>query len=87
MTRYTVSLDRSAQKDLRAVRDLRLRNALEAEIYALADDPRPPGCLKMSGSKDKWRIRVGEWRVVYRIEDGRLVVLVVTVAPRGGVYR
>jgi mRNA interferase RelE/StbE len=87
MRRYTVALDRSAQKDMRAIRDVRLRDTLEKEIYALADNPRPPGCVKLSGFKDKWRIRVGDWRVVYRIEDGRLVVLVVTVAPRGGVYR
>jgi len=80
MNRYTVALDRSAQKDLRSVRDVRLRDALEAEIYALADNPRPQGCLKLTGFKDRWRIRVGEWRVVYRIEDGRLVV---TVGVRG----
>ena len=41
----------------------------------------------MSGSGDDWRIRVGDWRVVYRIDDGRVVVVVVRVAPRGGVYR
>lgn len=86
MKRYTVSLGRAAQKQMRAVRDKRLRGALEREILALADDPRPHGCLKMAGYKDHWRIRVGEWRIVYRIEDGRLVVMVVAVAPRGGVY-
>lgn len=87
MKRYTVDLERGAQKQLRAVRDLRLRDALEREIYALAETPRPPGCLKISGSADEWRIRVGEWRVVYRIDDGRVVIVVVRVAPRGGVYR
>ncbi len=87
MKRYAVSLDRAAQKQMRAVRDLRLRGALEAAILALADTPRPVGCLKMAGRDDHWRIRVGEWRVVYRIEDARLVVMVIAVAPRGGVYR
>ena len=86
MKRYAVLLDRGARKDLRAVRDVRLRDALEAEIYALAENPRPPGCLKLTGFKDRWRVRVGDWRIIYRIEDDRLVVLVVTVAPRGGVY-
>ena len=86
MKRYTVTIDRPAQKQLRAVRDLRLRGALEREILALADDPRPPGCLKLVGQKDHWRVRVGDWRIVYRIEDGRLVVIVVRVAPRSGVY-
>ncbi len=87
MKRYSVSLARSAQNQLRAIRDVRLRDALEREIHALADPPRPPGCVEMSESADEWRIRVGEWRVVYRIDDGRVVVVVVRVAPRGGVYR
>lgn len=86
MTRYTVVVDRPAQKQLRAVRDVRLRNGLEREILALAADPRPPGCLKLVGHKDHWRVRVGDWRIVYRIEDGRLVVVVVRVAVRGEVY-
>ena len=87
MKRYTVTLDRNARKQLRAIRDLRLRDALEADINALRDNPRPPGCIKMSGPADDWRIRVGDWRVVYRLDDGRVVVVVVRVAPRGGVYR
>jgi mRNA interferase RelE/StbE len=86
MKRYTVTIDRPAQKQLRAVKDVRLRNALEREIVALADDPRPNGCLKLVGHMDHWRVRVGDWRIVYRIEDGRLVVVVVRVAPRSGVY-
>ncbi|WP_149587785.1 type II toxin-antitoxin system RelE family toxin [Tabrizicola flagellatus] len=86
MTRYTVTIDRPAQKQLKAVKDKRLRNVLEREILALADNPRPHGCLKLVGHKDHWRVRVGDWRIVYRIEDGRLVVVVVRVAPRGGVY-
>ncbi|OYW48283.1 MAG: plasmid stabilization protein, partial [Rhodobacterales bacterium 12-65-15] len=49
-------------------------------------DPRPHGCLKLVGHKDHWRVRVGDWRIVYRIEDGRLVVVVVRVAARSGVY-
>ena len=87
MKRYTVTIDLPAQKQLRAVKDKRLRDALERDIHALADDPRPPGCLKLAGHKDHWRVRAGDWRIVYRIEDGRLVVVVVRVAVRGGVYR
>ena len=41
----------------------------------------------MSGFADRWRVRVGDWRIVYEIEDGRLVVLVLAVAPRGEVYK
>jgi mRNA interferase RelE/StbE len=86
MKRYTVTIDRPAQKQSRAVKDVRLRNALEREIVALANDPRQPGYLKLVGHKDHWRIRVGDWRIVYRIEDGRLVVVVVWLGGRIGVY-
>ncbi|OZA19723.1 MAG: hypothetical protein B7Y02_00490 [Rhodobacterales bacterium 17-64-5] len=75
-----------ARKQLRAIKDRRLLVAVEREIAALADDPRPHGCLKLVGHKDHWRVRVGDWRIVYRIEDGRLVVVVVRVAARSGVY-
>lgn len=72
---------------MRAILDKRVRQPLERAILALGDEPRPPGCLKLVGEKDQWRIRVGEWRIVNRIDDGRLVVLVVAVAPGGGDYR
>lgn len=87
MRLYAVSLERAAQKQLRAVRDRRLRGELEREILALTRNPRPPGCLKLSGYADHWRVRVGDWRIIYRIEDRKLIVVVVTLAPRGGVYR
>lgn len=56
-------------------------------IQALRDDPRPPGVMRLSGPSDAWRIRVGVYRVVYTIEDDRLVVLVVRIGPRRDVYR
>ena len=87
MTRYRLDYELKARKQLRAIKDSRLRGALEAALVGLMTDPRPPGCLKLVGFKDEWRLRVGEWRIVYRIDDGVLVVLVVAVAPRGGVYR
>ena len=87
MTRYRVTFDRKAEKQINAVRIRWLAEDLRDAIMALGENPRPPGCLKMNGSADEWRIRVGDWRVVYRIADGRVVVIVVRVAPRGGVYR
>ena len=86
MKRYTVTIDRPAQKQMKAIKDKRIHGALEREILALADDPRPPGCLKLVGHKDHWRVRVGDWRIVYRIEDARLVVVVIRVGARSGVY-
>ncbi len=87
MIRYTVIVVPAAEKLLLAVRDRVLRRRLDMAIHRLGDDPRPVGVVKMVGYQDRWRVRVGEWRIVYRIDDGVLVVLVVTVAPRGGVYR
>lgn len=86
MTGYRIELSPGARKDLRRISDRRLHDRLIAAISRLAENPRPPGCLKLTGETDQWRVRVGDWRVVYVIEDGRLVIVVVTVAPRGGVY-
>jgi len=86
VTRYLVRFDPNATKQMRAIRDNRLRLPLERAIFALAEDQRPSGCRKLVGSVDEWRIRVGDWRVIYRIDDGVLVVIVVTVAARSGVY-
>ncbi len=86
MTQYQIDLSARARKDLRRLKDRRLHDRLISEIAELATNPRPPGCLKLVGEVDQWRVRVGDWRIIYRIEDARLVVLVVTVAPKGGGY-
>jgi mRNA interferase RelE/StbE len=54
-------------------------------ISALAENPRPSGCKKLVGI-DAWRIRIGDWRVIYQIQDERLVVLVIRVGHRRDVY-
>lgn len=87
MTRYRVEVTPRADKDLGAVRDRVLKARLMRAIDGLGDIPRPPGCLKLVGELDQWRVRVGDWRITYTLDDGVLVVLVVRVAPRGGVYR
>ena len=76
-----------AEKEFLALRDRRLRRALRDAIDGLAADPRPPACRKMVGTVDEGRIKVSDWRVIYRIEEGRLVVPVVRVGPRKDVYR
>ena len=87
MTRYQLRISPKAEKELAAIRVEKDLLRLQAAIYKLAETPRPPGCAKMVGTEDQWRIRVGDWRVVYAVQNGALVVLVVTVAVRGGVYR
>ena len=82
---YTVTILRSAQKQLGKL-DKRTRNRIASAIYALADNPRPTGCKKLTG-RPAWRIRIGTYRVIYEIQDNELVVLVVTIAHRREVYR
>lgn len=57
------------------------------KINALADNPRPPGVEKLSGAKDAYRIRVGNYRIVYTVDDSVTVVTVTRVAHRREVYR
>ncbi|OQA43738.1 MAG: Plasmid stabilization system protein [Chloroflexi bacterium ADurb.Bin325] len=85
LPRWTVILERQPERLLRRLpRDLLQR--LDAAILALGENPRPPGCKRLRGH-DLYRVRVGDWRITYAIEDDRLIVLVVEVAPRGGAYR
>ena len=86
MGRYRVLIKASAAKELEAVDGKRNRQRLVAAIASLANDPRPAGAEKLSGTKDRYRIRVGDWRVVYSIEDGILTVYVVKVGHRREVY-
>lgn len=70
---------------------LKLPKSAQARIVeatdALASDPRPHGVVKLTGPEGLWRIRVGDYRVVYTISDGQLVVLVLRIAHRRDVYR
>jgi mRNA interferase RelE/StbE len=58
-----------------------------AKIESLAGNPRPSGCVKLSGSTNLWRIRIGDWRVIYAIEEDRRIVDIRVVRHRGDVYR
>jgi mRNA interferase RelE/StbE len=60
---------------------------VNAAILALADDPYPPGSKKLQGEANLYRVRVGDYRVLYRIEDERLIVLVVNIGHRRDIYR
>ncbi|MBA3315984.1 MAG: type II toxin-antitoxin system RelE/ParE family toxin [Planctomycetota bacterium] len=85
MANYSVRIKRSAAKELEAVpRDDRRRIA--ARIERLANDPRPDGCEKLSG-EEKYRIRQGDYRILYEIVDRELIVAVVKIGHRRNVYR
>ena len=85
MSSYRVELKPSAQKDME-----RLPDQMNARIFPrlenLASDPRPPGCKKLKGGDKEWRIRVGDCRVVYTIDDANLLVEVTRIRHRSKVY-
>ena len=85
MANYALELKSSAQKELDAL-DNALFTRIDRKILALAKNPRPAGCKKLSGYKDHWRIRGGDWRVVYVIDDPRALVSITRVAHRREVY-
>jgi mRNA interferase RelE/StbE len=74
--RYSVLLSPGAERDLGAL-DKPLQRRVVARIEALAENPRPAGVTKLEGEANAWRIRVGDYRVLYTIEESRLLVLVV----------
>lgn len=66
---------------------LDVQRRIVAVVDALAIEPRPHGVVKLAGDENLWRVRVGEYRIVYEIHDGQLIVLVLRVAHRREVYR
>lgn len=86
MAKYDLRIKKSAVKELEAVSRKADRQRLVQRIQSLAEDPRPPGCKKLSGS-NKYRNRQGSDRIVYSVEDDKLIVYVVKVGDRKSVYK
>jgi mRNA interferase RelE/StbE len=84
--RYRVEVSKPAGKQIAGL-DRTAQNRIIDRLTALGDNPRPAGSKKMAGPEAFWRIRVGDYRVVYSIEDARLVVLVLKIGHRREVYR
>ena len=87
MARYSLIIKASAAKDLARTGGKADRRRIVAKIRALADEPRPHGCEKLSGETYLYRIRQGDFRIVYSIADRILTVEVIKVAHRREVYR
>jgi mRNA interferase RelE/StbE len=83
---YQVLLERGAEKDLARL-SIATHDRVIAAIRALRVNPRPPGCRKLAGGKKDWRIRVGDYRVIYEIADEIRVVRVNRVRHRREAYR
>ena len=86
MGRYRLVIKASAVKELRAIPNKRDRQRIVRRIQGLENDPRPPGSQKLSG-RERFRIRQGQYRIVYGIESDELVVYVVKIGLRKDVYR
>jgi mRNA interferase RelE/StbE len=84
--RFTVELRPTARKQLNAIAP-KDRTRILRRLVALADDPQPAGVTRLAGTDDLWRVRVGDYRIVYTIAMDRLAVTVVRVAHRRDVYR
>lgn len=83
---YQILLERSAERDLRRL-SADVHTRVIGAIQGLAANPRPPGCRKLTGSRHDWRIRVGDYRVIYEIADTIRIVRVNRVRHRREVYR
>ena len=83
--KYRVLLEPHAE---RAIRKLApdIRERVLRAAYNLGEDPRPFGYIKLRGATDRYRIRVGDWRIIYEIQDDVLTVLIVDVGARDSIY-
>ena len=86
MADYAVTFARSARRELEKL-DPATAHRILAKIEDLSREPRPPGCRKLQGGSGLWRLRVGDHRVIYGVDDGRKLVDVVAVRHRREVYR
>ncbi len=83
---YSVAITRRAKKELEAISSPSFE-VIEEKLNALADSPRPAGCKKLKGTEKTWRIRAGDYRVVYEIDDAARAVTIIKIGHRSDVYR
>ncbi|SMH47171.1 mRNA interferase RelE/StbE [Rathayibacter oskolensis] len=83
---YSIVYSRAAAKAFRGIHPNDQRS-IKAAVEGLTVEPRPPGAIQLVGGGGEYRVRVGDYRIVYDIQDGELVILVLRVAHRREVYR
>ena len=86
MANYAITFARSARRELETLDAVIVRRII-TRIDGLAQEPRPPGSRKLSGEKNLWRIRIGDYRVVYGIDDRQRIVDIIRIRHRRDVYR
>lgn len=85
MPDYAVSFVRSARKELESLPNEMIKRIL-AKIESLEKNPRPTGCKKLKGGRDLWRLRVGEYRIIYSVLDREIRIEIVAVRHRRKAY-
>ena len=83
---YEILLSKTSRKQLKTLPSFVHNNIIE-EITNLSATPRPAGCVKLKGYKNSYRIRVGDYRVIYEIEDKILRILVIAIGHRKDIYK
>ena len=86
MATYRIAVTPAAQQQLAGL-DPPTRRRVANRIEALATVPRPPGAEMLAGGEGELRFRVGDWRVIYRVQDDKLLILVIKIGRRSDVYR
>jgi mRNA interferase RelE/StbE len=84
---FKIDFKASAYKELETLPDNATRSRVIRRIESLAENPRPPGCEKLTDRGNHYRIRQGDYRIVHTIEDDRLVILIIKIRHRRDVYR
>ena len=82
---YVASVAPAAARQLRKF-DPQIRRRVQAAIDLLESNPRPPAAIQLVGGSGEWRVRTGDYRIIYEIHDGKLVVLVLRVGHRRDIY-
>ena len=83
---YRVTLSPMAARQLREL-DARVRRRIQAALELLAEQPRPPAATRLVGGAGEWRVRTGDYQIVYEIEDDHLLILVLRLGHRREVYQ
>ncbi|WP_105036988.1 type II toxin-antitoxin system RelE family toxin [Cryobacterium aureum] len=82
---YSVRIAPTAERQLRKF-DPQVRRRVQAAIDLLAGDPRPPKAIQLVGGSGEWRVRTGDYRIIYEIQDDKLIVLVLRLGHRREIY-
>ena len=86
MANYKIEISASAEKYIKKIPKKDLKKVIEA-IQILAINPYPEGCRKLQGEEDVYRVRQGNYRIIYEIENKKLIILILKVGHRKDVYK